>query len=91
MRFDELIVPTYFQVTSLLCFYQLLKNKTLSAKLTPSNKLIDMGNSSEKPILSDENKEYLHEHTDVTMDDIESYENFLLQHPDGKITSQDFR
>lgn len=49
-----------------------------------------MGNSSEKPILSDENKEYLHEHTDVTMDDIESYENFLLQHPDGKITSQDF-
>ena len=50
-----------------------------------------MGNSSEKPILSDENKEYLNQHTEVTMEDIEQYENFLIQHPDGKITTQDFR
>lgn len=50
-----------------------------------------MGNSGGKPVLTEENKEYLHEHTAVTMDDIESYENFLLQHPDGQITPQDFR
>ena len=86
-----MIAPTYFQVTSSLCFHPILKTNTLSAKLTPIYKLLDMGNSSEKPILSDENKEYLNQHTEVTMEDIEQYENFLIQHPDGKITSQDFR
>ena len=50
-----------------------------------------MGNSDGKQVLTDENKEYLNEHTEITMDDIEGYENFLLQHPDGKITQTDFR
>ena len=50
-----------------------------------------MGNTKGKQSLSDTDKEYLNQHTAVTMDNIVRYENFLLEHPDGQITPQHFR
>ena len=50
-----------------------------------------MGNSRGKPSLSDSDKEYLNQNTAVTMDEIVRYENFLLNHPNGQITPEDFR
>ena len=50
-----------------------------------------MGGSSNKPALTDSDKEYIGEHTSVTKDEVMKYENFLQEHPDGQITPQDFR
>ena len=50
-----------------------------------------MGNSNDKSVLTDEDRAFLNEHTSVTKQDMAMYENFLLKHPDGYISRQEFR
>ena len=46
-----------------------------------------MGRANGKPVLSDEDLEFIAKHTAVSRDQIdEQYENFLGKHPNGKIT-----
>ena len=51
-----------------------------------------MGRANGKPVLSDEDLEFIAKHTAVSRDQIdEQYENFLGKHPNGKITKSDFK
>ena len=50
-----------------------------------------MGNSGEKQSLTAFDRDYLGQHTSVTMDEVVRYENFLHEHPNGQITKQEFR
>lgn len=51
-----------------------------------------MGCVNGKPVLSDEDLEFIATHTAVSRDQVDKqYENFLGKHPDGKITKRDFR
>merc|ERR1712242_79262 len=48
-----------------------------------------MGRANGKPVLSDEDLEFIAKHTAVSRDQIdEQYENFLGKHPNGKITKE---
>ena len=51
----------------------------------------NMGNSETKPPLSGSDKTFLSEHTAASKEEITKHENFLLEHPDGQITPQEFR
>lgn len=50
-----------------------------------------MGSSSGKPALTDSDKQYLGKNTSVTTEEVTKYDNFLQEHPDGKIHPHDFR
>ena len=51
-----------------------------------------MGCANGKPVLSDEDLDFIANHTAVSRDQVdEQYENFLGKHPNGKITKNDFR
>ena len=50
-----------------------------------------MGNSNDKSVLTEEDRAFLNEHTSVTKQDMAMYENFLLKHPDGYISRNEFR
>ena len=51
----------------------------------------NMGNAYGHTTLSDEDMQFLKEHTALTSNDIALYENFLEKHPDGTISRTDFR
>ena len=50
-----------------------------------------MGTTFGKDALSEEDMQFLREHTALTSNDIALYENFLEAHPDGTISRSDFR
>ena len=50
-----------------------------------------MGNLGGKQALTTSDRDYISQHTSVSMDDVVRYENFLQEHPSGQITKQDFR
>ena len=50
-----------------------------------------MGNSETKPTFSGSDKTFLSEHTAASKGGITKHENFLIEHPDGQITPQEFR
>ena len=50
-----------------------------------------MGNAHGSSSLTEEDMEFLREHTELTANDLALYENFLEKHPDGTISRADFR
>ena len=51
-----------------------------------------MGCINGRPVLSQEDLDFIANHTAITRDEVEQqYDNFLTRHPDGKITKRDFR
>merc|ERR1711963_1391644 len=63
---------------------------TFWSKILEINRI--MGRANGKPVLSDEDMEFIAKHTAVSRDQIdEQYEHFLGKHPNGKITKGDFR
>ena len=50
-----------------------------------------MGNVQGSNSLTEEDMEFLREHTELTANDLALYENFLEKHPDGTISRADFR
>lgn len=51
-----------------------------------------MGCINGKPVLTDEDLDFIAQNTAVTRDEVDKqYEHFLSRHPDGKITKRDFR
>ena len=51
-----------------------------------------MGCINGRPVLSQEDLDFIANHTAITRDEVDQqYENFLTRHPDGKITKRDFR
>merc|ERR1711983_232556 len=51
-----------------------------------------MGCVNGKPVLSNEDLDFIANHTAISRDEVDrQYENFLAKHPDGKITKRDFR
>lgn len=51
-----------------------------------------MGCVNGKPVLSDEDLDFIATHTAVTRDEVDKqYENFLAKHPDGRIRKKEFR
>ena len=50
-----------------------------------------MGNTYGNNSLTEEDMEFLREHTELTENDLALYENFLAKHPDGTISREDFR
>ena len=53
---------------------------------------VRMGCVNGKPVLSDNDLDFIANHTAVTRDEVDrQYENFLTEHPNGRITKKDFR
>ena len=51
-----------------------------------------MGCVNGKPVLSDEDLDFIANHTAVSRDEVDiQYQNFLSEHPNGKITRREFR
>ena len=51
-----------------------------------------MGCVNGKPVLSDEDLDFIANHTAVSRDEVDkNYQNFLSEHPNGKITRREFR
>lgn len=51
-----------------------------------------MGCVNGKPVLTDEDLEFIANHTAITREEVDrQYENFLEKHPDGKIRKKDFQ
>ena len=51
-----------------------------------------MGCVNGKPVLTEDDLEFIANHTAITRDEVDQqYENFLRKHPDGKIRKKDFR
>lgn len=51
-----------------------------------------MGCVNGKPVLTEEDLEFIAQHTAITREEVDQqYENFLRKHPDGKIRKKDFR
>jgi len=51
-----------------------------------------MGCVNGKPVLSDEDLDFIANHTAISRDQVDKhYENFLEKHPDGKIRKKDFQ
>lgn len=51
-----------------------------------------MGCVNGKPVLSDEDLDFIATHTAVNRDEVDKqYENFLAKHPDGRIRKKEFR
>ena len=51
-----------------------------------------MGCVNGKPVLSEDDLDFIAKNTAVTRDEVDrQYENFLEKHPDGRITKRDFR
>ena len=64
---------------------------TLRSKIFDINLKFSSDNSK-KPLLSDDDLEYIAKNTSISRGQIDAqYENFLEKHPDGKITKKNFR
>ena len=51
-----------------------------------------MGCVNGKPVLSEEDLDFIANHTAVSRDEVDkNYQNFLSEHPNGKITRREFR
>jgi Ca2+-binding EF-hand superfamily protein len=51
-----------------------------------------MGCVNGKPVLTADDLEFIANNTAISRDEVDrQYENFLTQHPDGKITKREFR
>ena len=51
-----------------------------------------MGNKTDKPVISDEDLEYIAEHTAATKEEVqEKFGAYLKHHPDGKISKKQFK
>lgn len=72
------------QVCRFSCLLQVLELRTLLVTI--------MGCVNGKPVLSDEDLDFIANHTAVSRDEVDkNYQNFLSEHPNGKITRREFR
>ena len=80
MRGISYIIPILIYLFISSYFFQLIHfNRT-------------MGCINGRPVLSQEDLDFIANHTAITRDEVDQqYENFLTRHPDGKITKRDFR
>ena len=66
------------------CLLQVLELRTLLVTI--------MGCVNGKPVLSEEDLDFIANHTAVSRDEVDkNYQNFLSEHPNGKITRREFR